>query len=419
MRASTSAPVDRRVLREIHVPGPNGPGTQWVQGSGFRVLAMDDPGGFRPRNEGPSPEPAFLPYNPTEMPVVNYHVANGRLRGQTTSGVRTDYLTDALGSVTATVTATATVENTYRYKPYGDRLSKTGTGVDPRFLWTGDTGSRTTGAAKVEQYNRARHYGNRSGMWTSLDPLWPVEKAYAYVRGNPTTWTDPSGLKVDTPFGGCGSYKLGDQCAKIRKALKDKDIRRRMLKCLKAEDARGSLEKLIQYIEDACGSSGPRVCVLCGTGTPKDWPKGPCGGPCEENGTTGTGKTTISEVIPIITHKDIRIDGYSQSFTCRSGYDNDCYGALVSKFPKVEGCDCILSICRGTSYANENRFYVYLATLAHELTHCSGFRHEINGFQDLAYRIGCCACKATESATKGDVSKCVDVCSGSWSGGTF
>ncbi|RYG99821.1 MAG: hypothetical protein EON58_02515 [Alphaproteobacteria bacterium] len=128
------------------------------------------------------------------MPVTNYRTLNGRMRGQTTSGVRTDYLTDALGSVTATVTASATVENTYRHKPYGERLTKTGTGVDPRFLWTGDTGSRTTGASHAEQYNRARHYGAKQANWTSVDPMWPEELAYAYVDGNPTTWIDPSGM---------------------------------------------------------------------------------------------------------------------------------------------------------------------------------------------------------------------------------
>ncbi|RYG38340.1 hypothetical protein EON81_03900 [bacterium] len=131
------------------------------------------------------------------MPVTNFRTLNGRMRGQTTASIRTDYLTDALGSVTATatVTASATIENTYRHKPYGGQLSKTGTGTDPRFLWTGDTGSRTTGPSNAEQYNRARHYGNRSATWTSLDPLWPKESPYGYVRGNPGTGTDPSGLE--------------------------------------------------------------------------------------------------------------------------------------------------------------------------------------------------------------------------------
>ncbi|RYG99829.1 MAG: hypothetical protein EON58_02555 [Alphaproteobacteria bacterium] len=129
------------------------------------------------------------------MPVVNYHVANGRMRGQSTAGSRTDYLTDALGSMTGTVTSTSALKNAYRHKPYGQPLSKTGSGVDPRFLWTGDTGSRTTGTSNAEQYNRARHYGAKQAGWTSVDPLWPEESAYGYVGGNPTSWIDPSGMQ--------------------------------------------------------------------------------------------------------------------------------------------------------------------------------------------------------------------------------
>ena len=64
------------------------------------------------------------------MPTTYYDNVNGRLRGQVTAGVRTGYLTDALGSVTATVQAAAVV-NTYRYKPYGTQLAKTGAGADP------------------------------------------------------------------------------------------------------------------------------------------------------------------------------------------------------------------------------------------------------------------------------------------------
>ena len=50
------------------------------------------------------------------MPVTNYHTANGMLLGETTAGVRTDYLTDALGNVTGTVNQSAQVVNTYRDK---------------------------------------------------------------------------------------------------------------------------------------------------------------------------------------------------------------------------------------------------------------------------------------------------------------
>jgi hypothetical protein len=41
---------------------------------------------------------------------------------------------------------------------------------------------------------RARHYASQQGQWTSVDPLWPEERAYGYAAGSPTGATDPSGL---------------------------------------------------------------------------------------------------------------------------------------------------------------------------------------------------------------------------------
>ncbi len=128
------------------------------------------------------------------MPVTNYHTLNGELLGETGPGGRRFYGKDALGSVVATYDQNGTLENTYRYKPYGGLLSKTGSAPDPRFMWTGSTGSRTTGASYAEQYNRARHYGSRQAGWTSVDPLWPGLPAYEYALSAPTAYTDASGL---------------------------------------------------------------------------------------------------------------------------------------------------------------------------------------------------------------------------------
>ena len=104
------------------------------------------------------------------MPVTNYLTVNGEIIGETTGGVRTDYLTDALGSVTATIDQSASVVNTYRYKPYGELLAKTGAGSDPVFGWLGSQGYVQTGRKYAEQYVRARHYSSTNGRWTSKDP---------------------------------------------------------------------------------------------------------------------------------------------------------------------------------------------------------------------------------------------------------
>lgn len=164
------------------------------------------------------------------MPTTYYHTVNGRIRGQSTAGVRTDYLTDALGSVVATVNSSAQVVNTYRYKPYGERLAKTGVGADPRFLWSGNSGSRTDSTAGAERYSRARHFGTMQAQWGAVDRYWPSQPPYAFCKGDPIRWLDPSGhqpidvigaIRVFEPVG-CGgivfrtlwnlpkSYSLGD-----------------------------------------------------------------------------------------------------------------------------------------------------------------------------------------------------------------
>jgi hypothetical protein len=72
-------------------------------------------------------------------------------------GQLTEYMVDFLGSITGTTNVTTgAIVNTYRYKPYGAKLS--GGTIGLGFFWTGNTGSRSSGKQFAEQYNRARHY---------------------------------------------------------------------------------------------------------------------------------------------------------------------------------------------------------------------------------------------------------------------
>jgi RHS repeat-associated protein len=159
------------------------------------------------------------------MAVTNYHTVNGRILGETTGGVRTDYLTDALGSVTATVNPSAQVVNRYTYKPYGGLLAKTGVGADPVNQWVGSLGYRQAGKKYSEVYVRARHYDTANGRWSTKDPLGlrgGDMNLYRYVANRSTLMIDPTGLvctpeqvkakNLQTCQAYCAQAQQGDEC---------------------------------------------------------------------------------------------------------------------------------------------------------------------------------------------------------------
>jgi len=155
------------------------------------------------------------------MPVTNYLTVNGEIIGESTGGVRTDYLTDALGSVTATVDQSASVVNTYRYKPYGELLAKTGTGSDPVFGWVGSQGYAGTGRKYAEQYVRARHYSSTNARWTTKDPIGQGGgdlNYYRYVENRPTTYSDLEGTFQDGPKRESSKQK---PCALVHQCLNE------------------------------------------------------------------------------------------------------------------------------------------------------------------------------------------------------
>lgn len=136
------------------------------------------------------------------MGVTSYYSFGGEIIGEETGGVRRDYLTDALGSVTATVTEAGVVENTYRYKPYGETLAKTGSGSDPKFLWNGKWGYRSGSENIGLNYVRARFYCQKSGNWITRDeynnyflgsPIFDVNY-YIYGGNSPVVLVDLTGL---------------------------------------------------------------------------------------------------------------------------------------------------------------------------------------------------------------------------------
>jgi RHS repeat-associated protein len=117
-----------------------------------------------------------------------------------TDGVILDYVPDALGSIHSVIDQDANVVKTMRYKPYGEVLSRSGTVADRHYQWVGTYGYRATFAPSSSHYVRARHYSATAGSWSTVDPLWPSQRAFVYVNGGPTVWIDPSGLDQGYPY---------------------------------------------------------------------------------------------------------------------------------------------------------------------------------------------------------------------------
>jgi RHS repeat-associated protein len=104
------------------------------------------------------------------------------------------YLGDGGGSVAATVNSFGGIDSTFTYTPYGAVLNSQGSSAAPMFLWRGLRGYRVQARANSNRYIRMRHYDTVSGRWSTSDPLVPYQSRYAYVSGNPTSRSDPSGL---------------------------------------------------------------------------------------------------------------------------------------------------------------------------------------------------------------------------------
>jgi hypothetical protein len=127
------------------------------------------------------------------VPMKSYICTHGIIWGEISdSGTTTAYGHDALGSVTETFQG-AGIENTYRYKPYGETLAKTGAAPDPLFTWNGGSGYRATSLESSNFYVVARHYS--PGAWTTSDPIWPEEPAFAYANARPVLLVDRMGLQ--------------------------------------------------------------------------------------------------------------------------------------------------------------------------------------------------------------------------------
>lgn len=105
------------------------------------------------------------------------------------SGGRTYFLMDRLGSTRALTNASGAMVNRYDYDPYGN-TTQTVAGFTNPYQYTGRERD-----ANGLYYYRARYYNAGMGRFISEDPigLQGGPNTYAYVGGDPISYTDPTG----------------------------------------------------------------------------------------------------------------------------------------------------------------------------------------------------------------------------------
>jgi len=133
-----------------------------------------------------------------------YYSLGGLLIGEFDGTNTNMYLTDALGSVITTISAaagSAAVQGNQVYGPYGTARYQQGS-LDTTKGFTGQYNDSLSG---LDYYN-ARYYDPVVGRFLSADPIQGNLQGmdpYAYVGGNPETFSDPTGQSYK-PFSGGG-----------------------------------------------------------------------------------------------------------------------------------------------------------------------------------------------------------------------
>jgi RHS repeat-associated protein len=154
---------------------------------------------------------------------VSYTTINGEIVSENRNGVPSDYIPDALGSTIALLSDTHQITDSWTYWPNGQVRTRTGTNPTPH-TFCGTVGYHSDLVDNLT-YVRARLLRPGLARWQTVDPLWPVQLAYTYAAGSPTTFFDRLGLEVlclqtcapcmeCVGVGNCGSCGLNEECWK-------------------------------------------------------------------------------------------------------------------------------------------------------------------------------------------------------------
>jgi RHS repeat-associated protein len=110
------------------------------------------------------------------------------------SSTRSYYHADGLGSITSLSRGAGALAQTYTFDSFGNQTASSGSLTNP-FQYA----ARESDPETALYYYRARYYDSTAGRFLSEDPIGfksGTVNFYPYVDGNPTSLTDPSGLRA-------------------------------------------------------------------------------------------------------------------------------------------------------------------------------------------------------------------------------
>jgi RHS repeat-associated protein len=107
------------------------------------------------------------------------------------SGATSYYENDGLGSITSLTSGSGSIVESYTFDSFGKTTASTGSVTNP-FQYTGREFDQETGL----YFYRARYYDPTSGRFLSEDPIGfgGGRNFYNYALGDPTNFSDPTGL---------------------------------------------------------------------------------------------------------------------------------------------------------------------------------------------------------------------------------
>jgi len=124
--------------------------------------------------------------------VAKYQVVDGQINSEIRDGVRKYYDSDALGSTIALYDVSQAKTDFFTYWPFGEVRTQAGS-TPTKYKHNGTYGCREQTNYGV--YIRVRVLLTKDGRWITVDPLWPNESAFAYVRNNPSSRMDFAGMQ--------------------------------------------------------------------------------------------------------------------------------------------------------------------------------------------------------------------------------